>query len=137
MGRRIGAFTVGVLVWMLAGMAGFWLLRALWPSYAAVEPEYAFTPVMLLARLCVAVTCAIAAGTAIRVLMGRRSWMPWIVGAVLLAFMVPYHISIWDLFPVWYHVFFLSTLAPLIVLGAQLVSPSGKPDVFASRSGAD
>ena len=34
---------------------------------------------------------------------------------------VPIHIHVWDKFPVWYHLFFLITLAPLVAFGGTLM----------------
>jgi hypothetical protein len=36
----------------------------------------------------------------------------------MLALFTPVHIQIWSRLPVWYHLFFLGTLAPLAALGA-------------------
>ena len=47
--------------------------------------------------------------------------MPWLVGAILLAIFIPEHVlQLWQKFPVWYHLTFLITLVPLVVLGAHL-----------------
>ncbi len=46
--------------------------------------------------------------------------LPWVVGAILLVAFIPEHILIWVKFPVWYHLVFLVTLAPLVALGAAL-----------------
>ena len=122
MWRQIAGVVAGLFVWMLIGATGFWLLRELWPAYASVEPDFDFTLAMLFSRLFVGVACGIGAGIAIRLLVGKRSRVPWVVGAIFLIVWVPFHISIWERFPAWYHLFFLLTLAPLIALGARLVS---------------
>ena len=41
-------------------------------------------------------------------------------GLVLLALFVPNHIAIWDKFPLWYHLTFLSSLPVLAFLGGKL-----------------
>jgi hypothetical protein len=46
--------------------------------------------------------------------------MPWVFGALVLAVFLPEHVKLWHVFPVWYHLTFLVTLVPLIVLGARL-----------------
>jgi len=122
MWRQLAGAVAGLIVWMLVGATGFRLLRERWPAYAVVEPDFDFTLLMLFARLFVGVACGIAAGIAIRLLVGKRSRVPWLVGAIFLVVWVPLHISIWERFPAWYHLFFLLTLAPLIALGARLVS---------------
>ena len=54
---------------------------------------------------------------------------PWTVlfvaGLVLVAAFLPEHIAIWPRLPVWYHLFFLITLAPFVALGAALRPPGG------------
>jgi hypothetical protein len=47
--------------------------------------------------------------------------LPWVAGAILRVAFVPEHILIWVKFPVWYHLVFLITLAPLVALGAALL----------------
>jgi hypothetical protein len=54
----------------------------------------------------------------------RQSLQPAATGAIFLILWVPRHVSVWELFPAWYHLFFLLTLAPLIALGARLVAPT-------------
>jgi len=46
--------------------------------------------------------------------------MPWLLGGLLLAAFIPQHLRLWSIFPLWYHLTFLVTLAPLIVLGSRL-----------------
>jgi uncharacterized protein (DUF983 family) len=43
-----------------------------------------------------------------------------IVGSVVLATFVPMHIAIWSKFPVWYHLTFLLTIIPAVLVGALL-----------------
>jgi hypothetical protein len=43
-----------------------------------------------------------------------------IVGSVVLAMFVPLHIAIWSKFPVWYHLTFLLTIIPAVLVGALL-----------------
>ena len=124
MWRMVGGVVVGLVVWWIIGAAGFGGLRAMWPAYAAAEPTFDFTLAMQWSRLAAAVVCGIVAGVATALIVGRRSWAPWIVGGIQLVIFVPIHVSAWQSFPIWYHLFFLLTLAPLIALGARL-SASG------------
>jgi uncharacterized protein (DUF983 family) len=43
-----------------------------------------------------------------------------VVGSVVLAMFVPVHIAIWSKFPVWYHLTFLLTIIPAVLVGALL-----------------
>jgi hypothetical protein len=45
---------------------------------------------------------------------------PVLVGATLLAAFLPVHVRLFSLFPLWYHLVFLVTLIPLVILGARL-----------------
>jgi hypothetical protein len=48
---------------------------------------------------------------------------------LLLVVFIPDHVRLWSIFPVWYHMTFLVTLVPLVVLGSWLARPrtSSKP----------
>jgi len=136
MRRLILAGICGYLVWWIVGIAGFWLLRVSWRDYVAVEPALAFSLAMQLSRLLVAALCSVCAGLAIGFIARRVSYTPWIVGAVLVLQFLPTHYTLWERFPIWYHLFFLLTLAPLVALGATValrrslsssVSASGSP----------
>jgi hypothetical protein len=58
-------------------------------------------------------------------LIGRSSWTAVATGALLLLFFIPEHISLWDKFPVWYHLTFLTTLVPLAVAGGRWTTSAG------------
>ena len=49
--------------------------------------------------------------------------MPVLLGILLLLAFIPVHLRLWSLFPLWYHLVFLGTLVPLIVLGSRLPPP--------------
>ena len=80
-----------------------------------------FTLSMKVARLAIGALSALAAGALVRVLAPQNRLAPWILGLVLLALFVPDHVHLWSRFPIWYHLTFLITLAPLVALGAFFV----------------
>jgi hypothetical protein len=43
-----------------------------------------------------------------------------VFGLLLLAAFIPLHIRVWPLFPVWYHLAFLVTIVPLVLIGWHL-----------------
>ena len=45
--------------------------------------------------------------------------LPMVTGALLLVMFIPQHISLWDKFPIWYHLTFLTSLVPLAVVGGR------------------
>jgi hypothetical protein len=121
MWRTIIATVAGYLAWWAVGIGGFLFLRDTWPDYAAVERALTFTLGMMFSRLGVGVLCGLVAGTVIGLITRRRTLAPWIVGIVILAQFLPTHIRLWEKLPPWYHLFFLLTLVPLIVVASRLV----------------
>ena len=95
-------------------------LRHTLPGYQQVEPLMAFTLPMKIARLAMAAVTSVAAGAIVRWIAPASEAAPWIVGLLIVALFLPAHIKIWSHFPIWYHLFFLGTLAPFVALGARL-----------------
>ena len=111
----------GLLAFLVAGVTGLAVLSALWPAYASAVPTKAFSTVMLLSRLGVAVTASIVAGLVAGGLGGPRAARA--VGYVLTALSAVIHVGIvWADYPVWYHVVYLLSLVPVTAL-AGLVPP--------------
>jgi hypothetical protein len=119
MWRKIWAGIAGYIVWWVIGTVGFVGLRVLWHDYAVAEPTTNFTLSMQLARLAVGLACSIDAGIIISLITQRRTIVPWVVGIVLVLQFLPVHYHLWTKFPLWYHAFFLITLAPAVVLGSR------------------
>lgn len=120
MKRSILAVIAGLAVWILVASVLNRALRLLLAGYAAAEPNMAFTLPMMAGRLTLAVLASLAAGAVAGAIAPSSRRMPWVLGAILLAAFLPEHVMIWQVFPVWYHLTFLVTLVPLIVLGAQI-----------------
>jgi hypothetical protein len=106
--------------WVLIATLLNFGLRLWLPGYAQAEPAMAFTLGMKIARLAIAAVACLAAGGLVRLIAPASRAAPWIAGLVLLALFLPVHVGLWDKFPLWYHLWFLVTLAPLVVLGAAL-----------------
>ncbi|OOG56196.1 hypothetical protein [Rhodanobacter sp. C03] len=120
MWRAIAGVTAGLVAWVVVVTVLNFGLRWWLPGYVQAEPAMLFTLGMKIARLSIGALSSLAAGALVRTIT-RSNLAPWIVGLVLLALFVPDHIHIWNKFPVWYHLTFLVTLAPLAALGARLV----------------
>jgi hypothetical protein len=120
MWRAIAGIIAGLVAWVVVVTVLNFGLRAWLPGYVQAEPAMQFTLGMKIARLSIGALSSIAAGALVRTIT-RANMAPWIVGLVLLALFVPDHVHIWNKFPVWYHLTFLITLAPLVALGARLV----------------
>jgi len=57
--------------------------------------------------------------------IGRAARLPvYVLALLLVALFIPVHSSLWSKFPIWYHLFFLGTLAPLVILGGRLIRPA-------------
>ena len=78
-----------------------------------------FTLPMKLTRLSIGALTTLAAG-AVTALLARSSRTAVVTGALLLVMFIPQHISLWDKFPIWYHLTFLTSLVPLAVVGGRI-----------------
>ena len=96
------------------------VLRLSLPNYTAAEHTLQFTLGMKWARLLMAIVTSLVAGAVTRCVSpsGRRA--PLIVGSVVLAMFAPWHMANWSKFPAWYHLTFLLTIIPAVLVGALL-----------------
>jgi hypothetical protein len=124
MWRTIGSIIVGLFAWGCVVTLLNFGLRAAIPGYHAAETTLLFTPVMKAGRLIEAAIASLAAGAAVRVVAPSSRAAPWATGLIILAMFVPVHIQLWSKFPVWYHLTFLLSIVPLVVLGASVRLPS-------------
>ena len=118
MWRTILAVVLGLVAWTAIVTVLNWGIRAEIPGYHAVEPTMHFTLTMQIARLAIATVTSLLTGMIMGLIAPQSRLAPWIVGLIALVLFVPEHIRIWTLFPVWYHLYFLLTLAPLIWIGS-------------------
>jgi hypothetical protein len=120
MKRSILACLAGVLTWIVAVTVINRVLRLSLPNYTAAEQTLQFTLGMKWARLLMAILTSVVAGAVTGWISRSIRWAPLIVGSVVLAMFVPLHIAIWSKFPVWYHLTFLLTIIPAVLVGALL-----------------
>ena len=117
--RAIGGIAGGLFAWVLVATIGNRVLRATWPGYAAVEVALNFTLAMLLLRLLLGSLSSLCAGFfAAWIAKGNRVAVTVLAGLLLVAF-IPVHYTLWERFPVWYHLTFLLSLVAVTVLGAM------------------
>ena len=119
--RVVLAIAAGFVVWFTVATVGNLAIRWLLPGYAEVEKTMNFSSDMLLARLVLGVGASIAAGAACVIIARTTGVAIYLLALLLLALFVPVHVGLLAKFPVWYHVLFLGSLVPLVVLGARLV----------------
>ncbi len=115
-------------VWpVLAGLAVFAIAvaglnlaaRTFWPDYAAAYSTRAYDLPMLVLRLIAGAVAAVGAGeTAAVVAKGNRLAVRWL-GTALLAISVPWHVHIWNHYPVWYHLMWFGILLAFAILGSR------------------
>ena len=120
MKKSILAFILGLVVWAVVASLVNRGLRIGVSGYAAAEHSLDFTLGMKIARLLMAALASVAAGASAGKITVWGTRVAWVIGAALLMVFVPVHVQLWPKFPVWYHLTFLVTLAPLVVLGASL-----------------
>jgi len=136
MKRSILAVVAGLVVWMLVATLLNRGLRAGLPGYALAEPALTFTLGMKVARLILGALASLAAGAAAGLVAPAKMAPRWVLGAIILALFIPVHIQLWAKFPVWYHLVFLGTLLPLVMLGAALprTRPSTSPTELRTKT---
>jgi hypothetical protein len=120
MKRSLFACLAGLLTWMVVVTVINRILRLSLPNYTIAEHTLQFTLAMKWARLVMSVLTSLAAGAVTRWVSPSSQWAPIAVGGIVFAMFLPVHLSIWSKFPVWYHLTFLLTIIPAVVLGAML-----------------
>jgi hypothetical protein len=128
MGKQILGVVVGLTVWFVAAVVAGVLLRSVWPQYVAASGDMSFTLPMKLTRLSIGALTTLAAG-AVTALLARSSRTAVVTGALLLVMFIPQHISLWDKFPIWYHLTFLTSLVPLAVGGGRIAGWGRRPEL--------
>jgi hypothetical protein len=120
MKRSVLACFAGLLTWIIVVSLINRLLRLSLPGYTAAEHTLQFALGMKWARLVMAIVTSLAAGAVTGSISPSSRWPAWVVGVVVLAMFLPVHIAIWSKFPAWYHLTFLLTIVPAVLLGALL-----------------
>ena len=120
MKRSILAFLAGLITWVVVVSVIDRVLRLSLPNYTAAEQTLQFTLGMKWARLLMAIVTSVAAGAVTGWMSQSNRWVPLIVGGVVFAMFVPVHIAVWSKLPVWYHLTFLLTIIPAVLVGALL-----------------
>jgi hypothetical protein len=116
--KLIGGVVAGLVAWIVLVTILNMALRHGWHEYAAVEKSMAFTIPMMVTRLAMSAACSLAAGYAAARLDKRA---PLIAGMILLLLFIPVHYSMWDKFPIWYHLTFLISLPVASLVGGKLL----------------
>lgn len=118
--RSTLAIIVAVVTWFAVATIGNWILRAVLPSYSAVEVSLNFTLTMMICRLILGLVSSLCAGFVCAIIAGRTNIAPKMAAGIMVVLFLPVHYMIWAKFPIWYHLFFLLSLAPTMLIGATL-----------------
>jgi hypothetical protein len=125
--RAVLAIAAGFIAWFAAATVGNFAVRALVPGYVEVEKAMDFSLTMLLARLVLGAVASIVAGVAAAAVASHARVPIYVLALLLLAMFVPVHVSLWSKFPIWYHLLFLASLVPLVILGAAWLGRRTRP----------
>jgi hypothetical protein len=117
--RPVGGTLAGIVTWIVVVTALNFGLRHGWHDYAAVEKAMTFTLPMMAARLAISALSSLASGL-VAAVIDKGGWAALASGAVLLLLFLPVHYWIWDKFPIWYHLTFLTSLPLLSFAGGSL-----------------
>jgi hypothetical protein len=118
--RSILAVLAGIVAWFVVATVLNFLIRALLPGYAAAEPTMTFTLAMMSARLAAGIVSSVVAGFVCSIASRGNIAVLYMTAALLVLLFLPVHFKLWPKFPLWYHGFFLITLAPLVLLGGAV-----------------
>jgi hypothetical protein len=118
--RSILAFLAALVTWILVASLIDRSLRFGFDGYAAAEPTMNFTLGMMFARLIMGAVSSLAAGAVMAWIAPNSKKTPVVFAVLVLLAFIPSHIQLWSVFPVWYHLTFLVTLVPLVLLGWHL-----------------
>ena len=118
--KSILAIVVAVVTWFVVATIGNWILRAALPGYAAVEVSLNFTLSMMICRLVLGLVSSLCAGFVCAAIAGGTGVGPKIAAGIMLVLFLPVHYMLWTKFPIWYHLFFLLSLVPTMLIGAAL-----------------
>jgi hypothetical protein len=124
--RAVLAVIAGLVAWAVVATLLNFLLRGGLEGYVDAEHTMHFTLPMMVGRLGEGAFASIGAGVACALVAGaaattrRRKTLAAITGAIIVLVFLPEHIAIWPMFPIWYHVFFLATLVPFVMVGERL-----------------
>jgi hypothetical protein len=135
MWRSIASIVAGLVAWAVIVTLLNFGLRAAIPDYHAAEATLQFTLTMKIGRLIEAAVTSVLAGALVGFVAPTKRWAPWLVGLIILVLFLPVHVSLWNRFPIWYHLAFLMPLAPLVALGgwiARNAGASGRAEAAAS-----
>jgi hypothetical protein len=119
MARNFIGVVTGLAVWLAVVFVAGIIMRETWPAYASVADAMTFTLPMMIARLSIGAVATIATGF-VTAWITQSALARLIPGFILLIVFIPEHVTLWDKFPIWYHLTFLLSLVPLTYVGNSI-----------------
>ncbi|HEX6717024.1 MAG TPA: hypothetical protein VF088_07925 [Pyrinomonadaceae bacterium] len=117
--KSIVGVIVGIVTWFVVATVVNWILRAALAGYSVAEVSMNFTLTMMILRLVLGLVSSLCAGFVCAAIARRSKAAPKIVAAIMVVLFLPVHYMLWAKFPIWYHLFFLMSLAPTVLIGAH------------------
>ena len=119
MAKNVLGVIAGLAVWVIAATVAGLMMRASWPAYASVASAMTFTLPMMIARLSIGALATIAMGM-VTAAVAPSAVARVTPGVLMLVAFIPEHVTLWEKFPVWYHLTFLISLVPLTYAGSRI-----------------
>jgi hypothetical protein len=112
---------MGAATWFAVVFAVSFGTKAISPDAAAALVAHA-TLAALAGRLAISFFGSLLGGFFATLIASDRGRTGLLSGVILLVVFVPYHMTIWQQFPIWYHLTFFMSLPLLSLAGGQLTS---------------
>ena len=119
MARNFIGVVTGLAVWVAIAFVAGLIMRETWPAYASVADAMTFTLSMMIVRLSIGALATVSMGF-VTASITPSAVARLIPGLILLIVFIPEHVTLWDKFPIWYHLWFLLSLVPLTYLGNSI-----------------
>ena len=113
----------GLIVYVIIGSIGLYLLRICWADYAIANKDKSYTFEMLLFRLLVGIFSSVIAGAITTKITSDRGKTAWFVGAIVFCVGLYIHFltTVWGDYPIWYHFAYVLPILPITGLSHYLL----------------
>jgi hypothetical protein len=119
MGRSFGAIVAGFAVAFLLTIAGYEMLRLLWPSAFGIANRIESAPALLLVLLYTFVFAALGCSVTARLAPNAPMVHALVLGGIILVLDTIATVSRWGSEPPWYHVAVVALVLPSAWVGGQ------------------
>jgi hypothetical protein len=114
--------SAGLIIYIIFGSIGLYLLRICWAQYAIASIDKSFTFEMLLCRLSVGIIASVIAGISTTKITNDNGKNAWTVGTIIFCIVAYIHfVHIWRDYPAWYHFAYLIPIIPITGLSHYFI----------------